>query len=199
MPGPSQSDGTELMNSVFLLIVFLPLVGALIAGLFGTAVFRRLSVEGVPPKSASHPPGDHAAPAADAHHDEHHHPTGHFYQYLTSGLLIVAALLSWYAFYDVAVGRTATRPKYCVDSLGGLAADWMLKVDTLTAVMLVVVTTVSALVHIYSIGYMSHDAHQPRFFSYLSLFTFAMLVLVTSDNLVQLYLGWRESGSRPIC
>ena len=77
---------------------------------------------------------------------------------------------------------------------GGLAADWALRVDTLTAVMLVVVTTVSSLVHIYSIGYMSHDPHQPRFFAYLSLFTFAMLMLVTADNLVQLFFGWEGVG-----
>lgn len=72
--------------------------------------------------------------------------------------------------------------------------DWALKVDTLTAVMLVVVTSVSALVHLYSIGYMSHDEHRPRFFAYLSLFTFAMLMLVTADNFVQLFFGWEGVG-----
>ena len=77
---------------------------------------------------------------------------------------------------------------------GGLAADWTLRVDTLTAVMLVVVTTVSSLVHIYSIGYMSHDPHQARFFSFLSLFTFAMLMLVSADNLLQLFFGWEGVG-----
>jgi NADH-quinone oxidoreductase subunit L len=73
---------------------------------------------------------------------------------------------------------------------GGLAADWTLRVDTLTAVMFVVVTTVSSLVHIYSIGYMSHDPHQARFFSFLSLFTFAMLMLVSADNLLPLFFCW---------
>ena len=77
---------------------------------------------------------------------------------------------------------------------GGLEADWALRIDTLTVVMLVVVNTVSALVHIYSIGYMHHDPHRPRFFAYLSLFTFAMLMLVTSDNLVQMFFGWEGVG-----
>ena len=77
---------------------------------------------------------------------------------------------------------------------GALTANWALRIDTLTAVMLVVVNTVSALVHIYSIGYMSHDPHQPRFFAYLSLFTFAMLMLVTSDNLLQMFFGWEGVG-----
>ena len=77
---------------------------------------------------------------------------------------------------------------------GTLSANWVIRVDTLTAVMLVVVNTVSALVHIYSLGYMSHDEHQPRFFAYLSLFTFAMLMLVTSDNLVQMFFGWEGVG-----
>ena len=76
---------------------------------------------------------------------------------------------------------------------GDLQANWSLRIDTLTAVMLVVVNTVSALVHIYSIGYMSHD-DQPRFFAYLSLFTFAMLMLVTADNLLQLFFGWEGVG-----
>ena len=77
---------------------------------------------------------------------------------------------------------------------GNLQSSWSLKFDTLTSVMLVVVTSVSALVHIYSIGYMSHDPHQYRFFSYLSFFTFAMLMLVTSDNLLQLFFGWEGVG-----
>ena len=77
---------------------------------------------------------------------------------------------------------------------GSLQADWALRIDTLTVVMLVVVNTVSALVHIYSIGYMHHDPHRPRFFAYLSLFTFAMLMLVTADNLVQMFFGWEGVG-----
>src|SRR5690606_1370263 len=79
-------------------------------------------------------------------------------------------------------------------SSGALDVAWALRIDTLTAVMLVVVTSVSALVHIYSIGYMHHDPHRPRFFAYLSLFTFAMLMLVTADNLVQMFFGWEGVG-----
>ena len=77
---------------------------------------------------------------------------------------------------------------------GDLNVDWALRVDTLTAVMLVVVNTVSSLVHLYSIGYMDEDPHRPRFFAYLSLFTFAMLMLVTADNLVQMFFGWEGVG-----
>ena len=77
---------------------------------------------------------------------------------------------------------------------GSIEASWTLRFDALTSVMLVVVTSVSALVHIYSIGYMSHDPYQFRFFSYLSFFTFAMLMLVTSDNLLQLFFGWEGVG-----
>src|ERR671935_122546 len=79
-------------------------------------------------------------------------------------------------------------------SSGNLHVDWALRIDTLTAVMLVVVTTISAFVHLYSIGYMEEDPFRPRFFCYLSLFTFAMLTLVTSDNLVQLFFGWEGVG-----
>jgi NADH-quinone oxidoreductase subunit L len=78
--------------------------------------------------------------------------------------------------------------------VGGFSANWAFKIDTLTAVMLVVVNGVSSLVHLYSIGYMSHDPHKPRFMAYLSLFTFAMLMLVTADNLVQMFFGWEGVG-----
>ena len=77
---------------------------------------------------------------------------------------------------------------------GDLQVAWSLRVDTLTAVMLVVVNTVSSLVHLYSIGYMDEDPYRPRFFAYLSLFTFAMLMLVTADNLVQMFFGWEGVG-----
>src|SRR3546814_21080307 len=79
---------------------------------------------------------------------------------------------------------------------GALRFDWELRVDTLTAVMLVVVTTVSALVHLYSWGYMEEDPDQPRFFAYLSLFTFAMLMLFTANNLVKMFFGWEGVGDR---
>ena len=77
---------------------------------------------------------------------------------------------------------------------GDLSSEWSLRLDMLTSVMLVVVTSVSSLVHIYSIGYMSHDPHQTRFFSYLSFFTFSMLILVTSNNFLQLFFGWEGVG-----
>ena len=88
----------------------------------------------------------------------------------------------------------AARSGLHLDHSGTLVVDWALRIDTLTAVMLVVVNTVSALVHIYSIGYMAHDPHRPRFFAYLSLFTFAMLMLVTADNLLQMFFGWEGVG-----
>src|SRR5690606_27762559 len=102
----------------------------------------------------------------------------------------------WVAFFTVALQDTQafTVPVLRFLDSGPLQADWALRIDTLTVVMLVVVNTVSALVHIYSIGYMHHDPHRPRFFAYLSLFTFAMLMLVTSDNLVQMFFGWEGVG-----
>jgi NADH-quinone oxidoreductase subunit L len=117
-------------------------------------------------------------------------------EYVTSGLLVISALLSWVAFFSVGFGEgdAFTVPVLRFIQSGGLDADWALRIDTLTVVMLVVVNTVSALVHIYSIGYMHHDPHRPRFFAYLSLFTFAMLMLVTSDNLVQMFFGWEGVG-----
>jgi NADH-quinone oxidoreductase subunit L len=117
-------------------------------------------------------------------------------EYVTSGLLVVSAVLSWIAFFSVGFGggETFTVPVLRFLDSGSLQADWALRVDTLTVVMLVVVNTVSALVHIYSIGYMHHDPNRPRFFAYLSLFTFAMLMLVTSDNLVQMFFGWEGVG-----
>lgn len=117
-------------------------------------------------------------------------------EFVTSGFLIVSALLSWVAFFQVAFGDTATFtiPVLRFIQAGGLDVSWAFRIDTLTVVMLIVVNTVSALVHVYSIGYMHHDPHRPRFFAYLSLFTFAMLMLVTSDNLVQMFFGWEGVG-----
>ena len=81
-----------------------------------------------------------------------------------------------------------------MDNSGNLDVNWSIKIDALSSVMLVVVNLISSLVHIYSIGYMSHDPHKPRFMAYLSLFTFAMLTLVTSDNFLQLFFGWEGVG-----
>ncbi|TIU26749.1 MAG: NADH-quinone oxidoreductase subunit L [Mesorhizobium sp.] len=141
-------------------IVFLPLLGFLIVGLFGTSLGAKAS------------------------------------EYITSGFLVISAVLSWVAFFAVGFGESEvfTVPVVRWIQSGGLEAAWALRIDTLTVVMLVVVNTVSALVHIYSIGYMHHDPNRPRFFAYLSLFTFAMLMLVTADNLVQMFFGWEGVG-----
>ena len=141
-------------------IVFLPLLGALIAGLFGRSIGAKAS------------------------------------EYVTSLFLVVAAVLSWIAFFTVALGEGETLRIPVLEWVksGGLDIQWAFRIDTLTVVMLVVVNTVSSLVHIYSIGYMHHDPHRPRFFAYLSLFTFAMLMLVTSDNLLQMFFGWEGVG-----
>ncbi len=113
---------------------------------------------------------------------------------ITTTLLIVSMILSWIAFVQVGFSDHDARADLHLDASGDLKVDWALRIDTLTAVMLVVVTTVSALVHLYSIGYMHEDPYRPRFFAYLSLFTFAMLMLVTADNLVQLFFGWEGVG-----
>ena len=115
---------------------------------------------------------------------------------LTTGALFLSAALSWPIFLRF-IGGTASAsvtPVLQWVQSGDLAFDWALRVDALTAVMLVVITTVSALVHLYSWGYMEEDPDQPRFFAYLSLFTFAMLMLVTADNLVQMFFGWEGVG-----
>ncbi len=140
-------------------IVFLPLLGSAIAGLFGRFIGARAS------------------------------------ELVTTVLLFVSAALSCYAFYDVCfLGHAQTvRIAQWITS-GDFEADWALRVDSLTAVMLVVVTGVSSLVHLYSVGYMHEDPHRPRFFSYLSLFTFAMLMLVTANNFLQVFFGWEGVG-----
>jgi NADH-quinone oxidoreductase subunit L len=146
---------------VYQAIVFLPLLGFLIVGLFGSRLGPKAS------------------------------------EYITSGFMVIAALLSWAAFFSVALAHEAETlvvPVLRFLDLGPLQADWSLRIDTLTCVMLVVVNTVSCLVHVYSIGYMHHDPSRPRFFAYLSLFTFAMLSLVTSNNLIQMFFGWEGVG-----
>ena len=118
-----------------------------------------------------------------------------FSQIFTSLLISISAILSVIVFF-----RGLNYNEYnniqifeWINS-GNFVANWSINVDPLTSVMLVVVTVVSALVHIYSIGYMSHDPHKPRFMSYLSLFTFSMLALVLSDNFLQLFFGWEGVG-----
>ncbi len=115
---------------------------------------------------------------------------------VTTGALLIAAALSWPIFLSFVAGSGEAEvvPVLKFIESGALNVDWALRVDTLTAVMLVVVTTVSSLVHLYSWGYMDEDPSQPRFFAYLSLFTFAMLMLVTADSLVQMFFGWEGVG-----
>ena len=114
---------------------------------------------------------------------------------VTSFLVTISAILSCVVLYDVVINQYLENiviAKWI--SSGSLDVNWSIKIDPLSSVMLVVVTSVSSLVHIYSIGYMSHDPHKPRFMAYLSLFTFAMLMLVTSDNFIQLFFGWEGVG-----
>ncbi len=114
---------------------------------------------------------------------------------VTSFLVTISAILSAIVLYEVIINQYQDNiviAKWI--SSGSLDVNWSMKIDPLSAVMLVVVTSVSSLVHIYSIGYMSHDPHKPRFMAYLSLFTFAMLMLVTSDNFIQLFFGWEGVG-----
>ena len=150
---------------IYKLIVFAPLIGAMIAGLGGT----RFGAQFVNATAS---------------------------KVVTTGLLFLSAILSWVVFLNIGFGDGAdeTINLFRWMDVGDMDANWALKIDTLTAVMLVVVNSVSALVHLYSWGYMEDDAYQPRFFSYLSLFTFAMLMLVTSDNFIQLFFGWEGVG-----
>ena len=141
-------------------IVFLPLLGFFIAGLFGRQIGARAS------------------------------------EIVTTTLLFISCLLSWTVFCRIGFTGAPFTTQVLANWMtsGILKVDWALRVDTLTAVMLVVVTTVSSLVHLYSSGYMHEDPSRPRFFAYLSLFTFAMLMLVTADNLAQMFFGWEGVG-----
>ncbi|MFN4239729.1 MAG: NADH-quinone oxidoreductase subunit L [Erythrobacter cryptus] len=115
---------------------------------------------------------------------------------VTTAALFLSAALAWPIFLGFLSGSESAEVVHLLKWVesGTLSFDWALRVDTLTAVMLVVITSVSALVHLYSWGYMAEDPDQPRFFAYLSLFTFAMLMLVTADNLVQMFFGWEGVG-----
>jgi NADH-quinone oxidoreductase subunit L len=198
---------------VYQAIVFLPLLGCIIAGLVALAGARarfsgRDPAPGAEDSAHDHgaragggaPPvgGDHGVIHASSHEPEPHAPPAmgsRFSEVVTTAFLLIAMLLSWLALFRVGFGhQDAHVPLMPFITSGDLKVDWALRVDTLTAVMLVVVTTVSGLVHLYSIGYMAEDPYRPRFFSYLSLFTFAMLMLVTADNLVQLFFGWEGVG-----
>jgi NADH-quinone oxidoreductase subunit L len=191
-------------------IVFLPLLGAILAGIIAIvgAHGRCASGDTVEHHDDAHGADAHASHAHDDHgaddhaHDDHSHGPvepaavgSRAAELITTGLLFVTAALSWFTFVDVGfLHHDARIPLFPWIVSGDLQVTWALRVDTLTAVMLVVVTTVSSLVHLYSIGYMDEDPYRPRFFGYLSLFTFAMLMLVTADNLVQLFFGWEGVG-----
>jgi len=150
------------------LVVFFPLIGAIIAGII---VFMPSEDKDVQQRR------DSAAQIATC--------TG----------LVLSAICAIFVFKDVALGGNAyTHELFTWISSGTLEVSWALKVDTLTAVMMIVVTVVSAMVHIYSIGYMHHDNSIPRFMSYLSLFTFFMLTLITASNLMQMFFGWEGVG-----
>jgi NADH-quinone oxidoreductase subunit L len=199
---------------MYLAIVFLPLLGAVIAGAIALigASSRHPGANPPPPHddhAAPLAPEDHphAAPSSQGAHAEIAHasheeaesgpssPGSQPAELITTALLGISLVLSWIAFVDVGFnGHDARVTVFNFITSGDLKVDWALRIDPLTAVMLVVVTTVSALVHLYSIGYMADDPHKPRFFSYLSFFTFAMLMLVTADNLAQLFFGWEGVG-----
>jgi NADH-quinone oxidoreductase subunit L len=144
---------------IYKTIVFLPAIGALIAGLIGRVLGPRPC------------------------------------EVITTGFVLAGAVLSWIVLWQVGFGGETLRvPVLRWLASGELDVAWALRIDTLTAVMLVVVNTVSGLVHLYSIGYMHEDDSRPRFFAYLSMFTFAMLALVTSDNFLQMFFGWEGVG-----
>jgi NADH-quinone oxidoreductase subunit L len=195
-------------------IVLLPLLGAVIAGVVCLVGARnRFPGEDPPPPAGHHDallasedhsraaPAPHAGYASIAHTDVEapgHAPSAagsSLAELTTSTFLVICCALSWFALFDVGIAGHETRiAMFSFISFADLHSEWMLRIDSLTAVMLVVVTTISSLVHIYSIGYMEDDPYKPRFFSYLSFFTFAMLMLVTADNLVQLFFGWEGVG-----
>jgi NADH-quinone oxidoreductase subunit L len=187
-------------------IVFLPLLGAILAALIAVAGARaRYPGEGPPPgdeegvhagPNAAHAAhGDLTAHAQDAHAHEPAAAGSRTAELITTTLLLISMILSWIAFVQVGFGQQDLRvPVFTWILSGDLKVDWSLRIDTLTAVMLVVVNTISAFVHLYSIGYMEEDPYRPRFFAYLSIFTFFMLMLVTADNLAQLFFGWEGVG-----
>jgi len=192
-------------------IVFLPLLGAILGGVIALVGARarfpgKGPVAGAENTTADHGP-HHGEPGVhgggvihSSHHEEEeaHEPAAvgsRTTELITTTLLMISMILSWIAFVDVGFGHHDVRvPIFTWMTAGDLKVEWSLRIDTLTAVMLVVVNTVSAFVHLYSIGYMNEDPYRPRFFAYLSMFTFAMLMLVTADNLVQLFFGWEGVG-----
>ncbi len=153
---------------MFAVTVFLPLLGAIIAGILAFVT---------PADKDSRAHIDRAA------------------QWATCGAMTLSAILSVFVFLDVVVGgATGTVELFTWIDSGALEVSWALRLDTLSVVMVTTVSVVSAMIHVYSVGYMHHDPGIPRFMAYLNLFTFFMLMLVTSDNLVQLFFGWEGVG-----
>jgi NADH-quinone oxidoreductase subunit L len=153
---------------MFTITVFLPLLGAIIAGILAFVT---------PAGKEGRQPIDRTA------------------QWATCGAMGLSAILSAFVFYDVvAGGNTGTVELFTWIDSGALEVSWALRMDTLSVVMVMTVSVVSAMIHVYSVGYMHHDPSIPRFMAYLNLFTFFMLMLVTSDNLVQLFFGWEGVG-----
>jgi NADH-quinone oxidoreductase subunit L len=184
-------------------IVVLPLLGAIIAGVIALIGARnRYPGASPPPPHDDHGAAlvaeDHPRAASANTHVEEPEPSAAgslAAELITCTFLVISCVLSWFAFFDVGLaGHEARVPLFSFITFADLHSDWALRIDPLIAVMLVVVTTISSLVHIYSIGYMEEDPYKPRFFCYLSFFTFAMLMLATADNLVQLFFGWEGVG-----
>ena len=118
-----------------------------------------------------------------------------FNEFITSALVSISAILSIFIFYNVIInGYSSNQLIFNWITSGDFRVTWSINIDALSSVMLVVVTLISSIIHFYSIAYMSHDLHKPRFMSYLSLFTFSMLILVTADNFLQLFFGWEGVG-----
>ena len=116
-------------------------------------------------------------------------------QIITSTLVLISGIISILIFYQVMINDySSNKLIFNWISSGNFNVNWSINIDPLTSVMLVVVSLISSIIHFYSIGYMSHDPHKPRFMAYLSLFTFAMLILVTADNFLQLFFGWEGVG-----
>ena len=140
---------------MYLSIIFLPLLGAFIAGFFGRFLGKQGAI------------------------------------LITTTLVFLSSIFSFLVFYEVVLCHSVCSFKlFTWMESNSLIISWGFLFDSLTATMLIVVTFVSSLVHLYSAGYMSEDPHLPRFMSYLSFFTFCMLMLVTADNYVQMFLGW---------
>ncbi len=148
------------IETLLIILVFAPIIGAAIAGLFGRRIGDTISMA------------------------------------VTTGLLFVSCAIAWYIFYAHNYGGQGDKLVELAPfiQVGKFVSTWSIRLDTISSVMLVVVTSVSALVHLYSWGYMADDDSKPRFFAYLSLFTFAMLALVTANDFMQLFFGWEGVG-----